>query len=430
MSQSILLCTVGGSHQPILKAIQATTPGYVLFFCTGDDPVTGKSGSRTQVEGAGNVIRAHPGDEKPTLPNIPVQANLDVNGFEVVEVSADDLDHAFLTIRDTIENLDGRFPAARFVADYTGGTKTMTAALVCAVLESDRVELQLVAGARPTLDRVSDGTEMAMTASVARLRLDRAMAPYLAAWGRFAYREAADGLDGIRIGTERTSMRQLGLARALSHALASWDDFDHQSAAEQIEPFRREVAPRWPWMLPALRLLTQRDRPQHEPARLFDLWSNAQRRAQQGRFDDAVARVYRLIEWVAQWQLRTRLELDTADFPADQLPAGSKASPGSDGRIKVGLLQAWQVARERLPETDPVLTFAVQQGDKMLDLLRIRNHSMLAHGFRPVREPDWKKMEAWVREQFLPVLRNASGRTGLKEAPRQLPTSLVVHIPR
>ena len=53
----------------------------------------------------------------------------------------------------------------------------MTAALVCAALERDDVELQLIAGARPNLVRVEDGTERAMTASVARLRLDRAMVP-------------------------------------------------------------------------------------------------------------------------------------------------------------------------------------------------------------------------------------------------------------
>ena len=53
----------------------------------------------------------------------------------------------------------------------------MTAALVCAALERDDIELQLIAGARPNLIRVEDGTERAMTASVARLRLDRAMAP-------------------------------------------------------------------------------------------------------------------------------------------------------------------------------------------------------------------------------------------------------------
>ena len=53
----MLLCTVGGSHEPVLKAIESTSPTYVCFLCTGRDPVTGKAGSKNQVTGQGMVIR-------------------------------------------------------------------------------------------------------------------------------------------------------------------------------------------------------------------------------------------------------------------------------------------------------------------------------------------------------------------------------------
>ena len=51
-------------------------------------------------------------------------------------------------MRKAIAELAEQYPGARFIADYTGGTKTMTAALVCAVLECDNIELQLTGGAR------------------------------------------------------------------------------------------------------------------------------------------------------------------------------------------------------------------------------------------------------------------------------------------
>ncbi len=424
MSSTILLCTVGGSHQPILEAIRSTESGHVCFFCTGRDPATGRPGSVVQITGTGHVIKAHRDDDRPTLPNIPTQAGLPDDRFTVEEVSADDLDQAFFAMRAAIGKLTDRFPDARFVADYTGGTKTMTAALVCTALESDAIELQLVTGARPTLGPVSPGSEMAMLASVARIRLDRTMAPYLAAWGRFAYREAACGLGEIRFGAEVREGRRLVVARALSEALALWDDFDHKGALDRVGPFASEVARRWPRLMPALRMLTQTDRPQNEPARLFDLWRNAERRAHQGRFDDAVARVYRLIEWVAQWQLRTRLNLDTADFPHDRLPADSDARPGQDGKIKLGLTQAWRVVGERLPEQDPVRVFAERRARKMLDLFQTRNNSILAHGFRAIQRSDWDEVEAWIRDEFLPLLKGAAREVGLKEEPPQLPSSL------
>lgn len=419
MTSTVLLCTVGGNSQPILRAIDSVSPSYVCFFCTGQDPETGKAGSIRQVTGKGNVIKAHREDEGPTLPSIPVQAGLEGDGFEAREVPADDLDRAFLTIRNAIAELAERFPSAHLIADYSGGTKTMTAALVCAALERNDTELQLVAGARADLDQVRPGTEQAMTASVARLRLDRAMAPYLAAWRRFAYHEAAEGLDGIRIAAGTTDRERLGLARGLSRALARWDDFDHAGALELVEIYAGRVAPHFPEMLPTLRLLSG-EREQRKPALLFDLWWNAERRAAQGRYDDAVARWYRLIEWTAQWQIRRRLDADTADFPRELLPANVDVQPGRDGRLKFGLWSAWQVVQAHLQ--GPARDLVAHHGTELLDLLSIRNDSILAHGFRTVRRPDWERMRSWMQDRFLPVLQHLGQESGLKSPPEQLPS--------
>ncbi len=421
-NRSVLLCTVGGSHRPILRAIKSTSPEYICFFCTDRDPETNRPGSINQVTGKGKIIKACADDEKPTLPNIPTQAGLDNNSFAVRTVPADDLDGAYAVMRVATTELAAQFPGARFISDYTGGTKTMTAALVCAALERDDVELQLVAGARANLVQVQDGTEQAMAASVAHLRLDRAMAPYLAAWRRFAYHEAAEGLDGIKIAANSPDRKRLGLARTLSRALAHWDDFNHAGALKLIEPYDRRIAPCYPSMLPALRLLTAcEDNPRREPARLFDLWRNAERRAAQGRFDDAVARWYRLIEWTAQWQLRAGLGENTADFPRKLLPPDADASASTDDdKTKIGLRQSWQVIERRL--SGAAQAFARAHNPALRDLLDVRNRSILAHGFRPVSAEDWRRVHAFTADRFLPVLRDLACDVGLKHETCQLPT--------
>ena len=419
MTERILLCTVGGSHQPILKAIESVAPHHVCFFCTDRDPETGRPGSVTQVTGMDKVIKASQDDEGPTLPNIPTQAGLDLGDFGFRIVPADDLDGAYSVMRSATAELAKQFPNARLLADYSGGTKTMTAALVCVALERDDTELQLVAGARDDLVRVRDGTDQAMTASVTRLRLDRAMNPYLAAWRRFAYHEAAEGLDGIRIAAADTGRPSLALVRALSRALAHWDDFDHAGALRLVDPYAGRVATHFPAMLPTLRCLTERTDRRNEPARLWDLWWNAERRAIQGRFDDAAARVYRLIEWTAQWQLRIKLDADTADFPPEHLPTGLDARPDRDGRIKIGLWSAWQVVGEHLD--GPARKLIAEHGKELRDLLSIRNDSILAHGFRPVQRPEWARMKGWMQDRFLLVLRHLAEESGLPKPPEQLP---------
>ena len=419
MNNPILLCTVGGSHQPIIEAIRSTSPCYVCFFCTDRDPTTNRPGSIEQVTGKGNVIKASYSDPKPTLPNIPAQADLNNDQFEVRTISADDLDDAYSVMRDATAELAAKFSGARFIADYTGGTKTMTAALVCAALERDDVELQLVAGARTNLDRVQDGTEQAMTASVARLRLRRAMTPYLGAWERFAYHEASEGLNSIRVVADATDRQHLQIAKGLSRALAFWDHFDHVGAFELIKVYSTHVNECFPNMFQTLSVLTKANDKRREPALLFDLWLNAERRAAQGRFDDAIARWYRLMEWTVQWQLRTKLNADTADFPRDLLPKDADATPGRDGKIKIGLWQAWQVVGDRLPGS--AQDFVKKHGNEILHLVQLRNASILAHGFRPVSGSDWQEVCEWTHEKFLPVLRAMASEVGLKSEPQQLP---------
>ncbi len=421
MKDAVLFCTVGGSHQPILRAIEATEPRYVCFFCTGKDANSGDPGSQVQVVGTGKVVKATRDAHKPTLPNIPAQAGLADDAFEPVVVLADDLDAAWRVIRDSMDRLAGQFCGARLVADYTGGTKTMTAALVCAALERSDVDLQLVTGARASLVHVPDGTERAMPAGTTRLRLAREMKPCLNAWQRFAYRAAVEGLRGIRIGADHTDRSGFELALALSRALASWDDFDHAGALARVEPYQAAVARRYPAMLPALRVLTHEDRAKREPALLFDLWLNAERCAAQGRYDDAAARVYRLIEWTAQWQLRRRLDVETADFPPDRLPEGMTTQPDRDGKIRLGLWAAWQVVKLDADMAGPAQAFITEQESKLKDRLSVRNGSILAHGFEPVRNADWQRMQQWVEQRFLPLLDKLASEAGLKKRPEQLP---------
>lgn len=94
LNRCILLCTVGGSHQPLVTAIRAARPDYVVFFCTDRDPGTNRLGSRVQIEGKGLCIRVRPDAEKAELPNIAVQCRLDAASYEVRVVPADDLDGA------------------------------------------------------------------------------------------------------------------------------------------------------------------------------------------------------------------------------------------------------------------------------------------------------------------------------------------------
>ncbi|MBN1141877.1 MAG: TIGR02710 family CRISPR-associated protein [Deltaproteobacteria bacterium] len=413
-SSTILVITVGGSHQPIITAIKETHPAHTCFVCSDKDPGTGKPGSNIQILGEGYVIKAHPQDGKPTLPNIPSQTGLASEQFEVVTVEADDLDNAFMTLLASLENLRSRFPQGKLVADYTGGTKSMSAALVLAALEVQGAELQLVTGNRTDLIKVHDGTQYSSLAISDAVRLHRSMAPHLASWGRFAYDEAAAGLDAIPAPPNNSLRHRLFRARDLSRAFAAWDRFDHTEARRLLDSYAPVVAQNLQSHFNTLRSITG-DSPRKEPAQLLDLWRNAERRAAQGRFDDAVARIYRLLEWSAQWFLRSRFGIDCSDIPAEKIPAGLPLSAGRDGKIQAPLFSAWEMVGAL--STGPFSTFFRDHRENLLGHLKMRNHSILAHGLSPITTTEWKIFSDWCSESFLPVLIEESGI----KMPPQLP---------
>ncbi|MEA3275567.1 MAG: TIGR02710 family CRISPR-associated CARF protein [Pseudomonadota bacterium] len=422
MTEQVLVCTVGGSHQPILTALRELRPDFVLFLCTGKDPATGRPGSVSQITGKGKPVEQQGDDgtiEK--LPNIPTQAGLPAERFAVREVPADDLDAAVAIILDAIADLLKRFPDAAFVADYTGGTKTMTAALVMAALESEGVDLQLVTGAREDLVRVHDGSQYGFAVGTEGIRLRRAMAPYLSAWARFAYGEAAQGLAELGRPLDAQLRAELQIATDLSYAFDAWDRFDHPAAIQRLGPYRSRVGKTHARLLTFLECLAGTgENPRRAPARLWDLWLNAQRRARQGRYDDAVARVYRLLEWVAQWLLAGKGIL-TANIAHDQIPEGMQITPNRDGKLQAGLVNAWELVAHYVQ--GPAREFAIGERNRMRNHLLVRNGSILAHGETPVDGQAWRELDGWVQETLLPVLTEESVKVGLRVQPPQLPDS-------
>lgn len=417
--KTILICTVGGSHQPIVTAIKEQKPDYVLFICTDKDPATARAGSRTQIEGVGNCIKADPKDDKPSLPNIPVQTGLTAEQFSICTTVSDDLDQIYIDCLSVIDKLTQGYPDAKFIVDYTGGTKSMSAGLVMAGLEREAIDLQLVMGSRSDLVKVQDGSQFAAAANSQQIRFQRQIAPYQQAWTRYAYSEAEAGLSQIKAPRDNALRGSYTRFRDLSRAFAAWDNFDHKTTLDILKQYAPSLPDAYkPFLNVAMRLNDIKPE-KREAACLIDLYLNAQRRAVQGRYDDAIARVYRLIEWTAQWLLETQCDIKTADIKVEQLPEAMPLKPNRKGLIQVGLYDAWQLVK--LKTQGEAAQFITTQEQELLNYLNIRNASILAHGFEPVGPNAWETMQQWLDRHFIPMLLQETNRFGIKAMPPQLP---------
>lgn len=389
MPADTLFVTVGGSPQPIVTAIRQHRPARVVFVCSEDDPVSGRPGSSTQVVGTGKVCTSGR-DAPPDLPNIPTQLGLAPDAFELVTVPADDPVTAAERLAEPI-----RVAAARgaVVADYTGGTKSMSAALFLAALQQPGVDVSLVGGPRLDLVRVADGTESVRRVEAGGARRRWRLLEAERAWARHAYQEAVYLLEAEQ--SDDAALQRLLL---LSRGLAAWDAFDHARAYGLLRPFAATLPPGLMAALARLRDHAADRAREAEALRIWDLRLMADRRAVAGRFDTGVLVLYRALEWIAQWALRFDHGVSTDDVPAEVL--GGLGFAGHDGRRKLGLHEAWR-AVARLG--GPLAETAARTERARLDFLKRRNESLYAHGRTPVRHADFDAARDWLDREVMPA---------------------------
>ncbi|PLZ06299.1 hypothetical protein [Fischerella thermalis] len=151
----ILLVTVGGSFQPIITAIHSLQPDRVIFIASD-----GEKGSKSQVIGEGTPCEVRRGAEViERLPNIPTQVNLGEN-FQperdlILVQNPDNLAECYSKICNCIRKLQQE-SGHQIMADYTGGTKTLSAALVMAAVDCG-ISLYITIAARDNLVKVERG---------------------------------------------------------------------------------------------------------------------------------------------------------------------------------------------------------------------------------------------------------------------------------
>ena len=378
--KTILILTVGGSHQPLVRSIQQNQPSFVYFLCSTDG---GKiKGSYTQVQGEGKVCFSRPGLDAPDLPNIVQQAGLPPGQFEVQQIGDfDNLSACYLAAMQLIEQVHQAHPDARLLVDYTGGTKSMTAGLAAAALDDGRCEIQLVSGLRQDLVKVVDQTEFVRPVRVWDAQIARRIQAARQVLARFDYVGAARILEdaAARYGSDHT-LEMLQRWLSLCRGFDAWDRFDHAAARQLLQPYRKHVIP-YAKFLDAIV-----EGKGHGFEWVEDLIQNASRRAAQERFDDAVGRLYRALELTAQTWLNLRHGLETGNLDLARVPESQRErlaqNRNDKGIVQVGLRAAWELIAA-FP--DDLLGQAYQpQQNRLLSFLTTRNASLFAHGFTPI----------------------------------------------
>lgn len=412
MPSTILVVTVGGASAPIVSAIQAHQPEFVAFIGSKDQVGKPQSGSYMTVDGSGEPCDVRDEQKCPSCkarivkrqskPSIVSQAGLSPERYQVIQVEPDDLNDAYGAIRDLLADLRRRFPDAMLIGDYTGGTKTMSAALMLAVIERGDATPSLMVGQRSNLQRIDDGTEMATAVDTRSWRVQRSLDLAADLFDNYDYAAAQHSLEGV--------IRDIGLTPALRNTIQrrvqicrgfdAWDRFDHAEAHQLLQPFAKELGAHFTALL-ALSGKGKAVGYEH----VFDLVHNAERRAKRGRYDDAVARLYRAVELLAQRRLEINFNQYTGDIDIAALPESVReryaARRAGDGKVRLGLQDAYQLLSDL---EDPLGTAFASVRSPLSNALATRNQSILAHGMTPLSAGLYSEL----RQQFEALLTTAA----------------------
>lgn len=383
--KTILILTVGGSPNPLRVSIRQNRPDFVWFVCSDDGQKA--RGSYVEVIGEGLVCKSAPHVPQPDMLNIPSQLAMPPTSFDHIRITNfDNLNDCYLKSLEIIERVHREHPAASVIADYTGGTKSMTAGLAAAALDDGRCDIKIVTGIREDRRAVTDLTESVRPVQVWDAQVRRSLKRVDDMLSRFDYAGAVRLLeDTSRRFASDTTSETIQAWLIACRAFEAWDRFDHATARALLQPDK----PQWKNCLTFLAMLI--DQRGHGWELVEDLLMNAQRRVAQQRYDDAVGRLYRALELTAQIWLDKCHGIVTGNVNLERIPEKIRAEIASrgrsDGAIKIGLVDAWSVAAAF--DGDPLGAAFSTAKPKLLSFLNTRNESLFAHGCRPVSESDY-----------------------------------------
>ncbi|MFN8525416.1 MAG: TIGR02710 family CRISPR-associated CARF protein [Chloroflexota bacterium] len=358
-----------------------------------------------------------------------IVAELGLDEKEAAIAILEDIDSANAVFERSLEvlrDLRGRgFEPAQIDVDYTSGTKPMSAGLALAATAFGCATMKYIGGPRDKGVVIAGREEIkSIGTDIVRAHHELEIARRL--FSRLQFDSVLGVLPDSQAGLlDADAQSELAQLRALAQAYSAWDKFDHATFVETHPKTEVASANLAPFVLARTRwnrlsqMAADRKNGRFSQDLLADLFNNATRRMHEGRHDDAVARLYRFVEMLAQHRLnRAPRSIDTSDVKRKALPETLPEdverwfdiAENGDKRAKVaiGLQQAYRLLH--VLDDDLATRYWDRTKQRRDELLSRRNNSILAHGVNSVSGVDATALRDDARELALSVIEDFDER--------------------
>lgn len=303
--------------------------------------------------------------------------------FEFIHLEQiDDFKIYFEAFKRKIQELDGY----KIIIDYTSGTKTMTMSAAFASMLY-RKNLYFVGGERED-GVVIRGTEKIISQNLYPIYDDLMISKIKELFNTNRFDAGKSLLEDITKAKKDTYAN-------LFDAYYYFDNVDYNKANKYF--ITKEFIAEWPELkkqfslnAKALYHLNKEDSAMRPFYILGSLINNARRRAEETKYDDAIARLYRSLELIAQIKLN-EYGIDTSDVELDILNkhgVEQEFNPDFSGKIKLSLVQDYELLNNL---GDDLGEFYIKNKDEFLATISSRNNSILAHGLNSQTEKQYVK---------------------------------------
>jgi CRISPR-associated protein (TIGR02710 family) len=298
------------------------------------------------------------------------------------------------------------YSAAEIVADYTSGTKSMSAALVSAAISKEIGTLSYVYGTRENdAGRVISNTERTSQLKPNFIFTEQKIKLFKKLFNKNQFENALLVFSDENIHIDLKS--EVEFLKKLAQVYSAWDRFEFKNASDEINQIDLEIAKKFKIkktieehkkILHSLKVAN--DNSKLSDLDVKDLYSNAIRRFNEGKYDDSVSRLYRLIEMIGQIEFVKEFNTSNSDLSYDLLPEDMKGNfdgKEKNSKIELGLNDTFRMLKIK---DNPQSLIYFNNIEQIKKLLSTRNYSRLAHGQRPIGKDNCKKFIDFISESF------------------------------
>lgn len=324
--------------------------------------------------------------------------------YQIVPLEAiDDFNTCFEVFESKIWELDADITREyKIIMDYTSGTKTMSAAMACCGMFYSKALIS-VGGDRST-GEVSSGTEIINYQNLYKIYDRISIARVRRLFNSHNFMQCIELLEKI-VDLRFNKETYLNICRSYY----SWDNMDFENAYEYLTKADLslveiiEIREKLKKNLKALGIIiNSRSLNLKNCYILASLINNAMRKADEYKYDDAIARLYRSFELIAQVQL-SKYDIISSDVDISLLSEKNVSGEfidylkktEEDGKIRIGLVADFMLLNEL---GDKLGKYYMQNESKIKNITQKRNNSILAHGLESQSKEDY--------EQFLEIVIN------------------------